>query len=76
AEVRRVYSTEYKEKGFVPEIQDHLDPSVFEEFKEITGSCLTQSRVVGIFNEMLANDDIVVGASGSLPGDLQRIWRP
>lgn len=75
-EVDRVYNVEYTGKDFVPEIQDDLDPSVLEEFKELTGSCLTQSKVVGVLNEMLTDKDIIVGASGSLPGDLQRVWRP
>lgn len=76
AEVDRVYSVEYNGEDFVPEVNDDLDQkAVFEEFKKITGSSLTQSRVLGVLNEMLTDKDIVVGASGSLPGDLQRVWR-
>lgn len=76
AEVDRVYSVEYSGEDFVPEVDDDLDQkTVFEEFKKITGSSLTQSRVLGVLNEMLTDKDIVVGASGSLPGDLQRVWR-
>ncbi|WP_186429550.1 3D-(3,5/4)-trihydroxycyclohexane-1,2-dione acylhydrolase (decyclizing) [Clostridium sp. BSD9I1] len=76
AEVDRVYSVEYSGEDFVPEVNDDLDQkAVFEEFKKITGSSLTQSRVLGVLNEMLTDKDIVVGASGSLPGDLQRVWR-
>jgi len=37
---------------------------------------LSQVRLMGELNEsLLPEDAIVVGASGSLPGDLQRIWR-
>jgi 3D-(3,5/4)-trihydroxycyclohexane-1,2-dione acylhydrolase (decyclizing) len=37
---------------------------------------LSQVRLMGELNEnLLPPDAIVVGASGSLPGDLQRIWR-
>lgn len=76
AEIDRVYNVEYTGSGFVPEIDDHLDrEAVFKEFQEITGSCLTQSRVLGVLNECLNDTDIIVGASGSLPGDLQRAWR-
>lgn len=76
AEVDRVYSVEYSEEGFVPEVADDLNrEEVFKEFEKVTDSVLTQSRVLGILNEMLEDDDIVVGASGSLPGDLQRVWR-
>jgi 3D-(3,5/4)-trihydroxycyclohexane-1,2-dione acylhydrolase (decyclizing) len=38
---------------------------------------LSQSRCLGELNEkLLPKDAIVIGASGSLPGDLQRLWRP
>ena len=36
----------------------------------------SQLRALGIMNEEQFNkDSIVVGASGSLPGDMQRVWR-
>ncbi|WP_349618051.1 3D-(3,5/4)-trihydroxycyclohexane-1,2-dione acylhydrolase (decyclizing) [Azotobacter salinestris] len=75
AEIDRVYVVEYSGEGFVPEIDDHLPRSVLEEFIELTGSSLTQSQVLGVLNASLADDAIIVGASGSLPGDLQRAWR-
>lgn len=38
---------------------------------------LSQTRCLGELNEhLLPRDAIVIGASGSLPGDLQRVWRP
>jgi len=38
---------------------------------------LSQTRCLGALNEtLLPKDAIVIGASGSLPGDLQRVWRP
>lgn len=38
---------------------------------------LSQARCLGELNErLLPRDAIVVAASGSLPGDLQRVWRP
>jgi 3D-(3,5/4)-trihydroxycyclohexane-1,2-dione acylhydrolase (decyclizing) len=75
AEVDRIYSIEYQTQDFVPEINDHLDPAVLREFIELTGSCLTQSRVLGILNQTLPTDAVIVAAAGSLPGDLQRAWR-
>jgi 3D-(3,5/4)-trihydroxycyclohexane-1,2-dione acylhydrolase (decyclizing) len=63
-------------KGFVPEIDDHLDrESVYREFRQITDSTLTQSSVLGVLNETLPADAVIVAAAGSLPGDLQRVWR-
>lgn len=75
AEVDRLHQVEYHADGFVPEIADHLDPAVLREFIELTGSCLTQSRVLGVLNQTLADDAVIVAAAGSLPGDLQRSWR-
>ncbi|WP_323158667.1 3D-(3,5/4)-trihydroxycyclohexane-1,2-dione acylhydrolase (decyclizing) [Pseudomonas viridiflava] len=75
AEVDRVYAVEYQPEGFVPEINDHMDPAVLRNFIELTGSCLTQSRVLGILNQNLPADAVIVAAAGSLPGDLQRAWR-
>ncbi|MDT8905924.1 3D-(3,5/4)-trihydroxycyclohexane-1,2-dione acylhydrolase (decyclizing) [Pseudomonas sp. CCNWLW56] len=75
AEVDRVYQADYRTEDFVPEINDRTDPAVLREFIELTGSCLTQSRVLGTLNETLDDDAIIVAAAGSLPGDLQRSWR-
>ncbi len=76
AEIDRVYSVEYSGSDFVPEVEDHLDrAAVYAEFIKLTDSCLTQSQVLGVLNETLTDTDVVVGASGSLPGDLQRVWR-
>ncbi|MBI6739296.1 3D-(3,5/4)-trihydroxycyclohexane-1,2-dione acylhydrolase (decyclizing) [Pseudomonas syringae] len=75
AEVDRLYAVEYQRENFVPEINDHLDPAVLRDFIELTGSCLTQSGVLGILNQSLPADAVIVAAAGSLPGDLQRAWR-
>lgn len=36
---------------------------------------LSQKRALGIINEVVADDSIIIGSSGSLPGCLQRIWK-
>lgn len=74
-EVDRLFNLEYSGDGFKPEVPGELD-HVLVEFGKQTGSYLTQTRVLGVLDEMLADDAIIVGASGSLPGDLQRVWRP
>jgi 3D-(3,5/4)-trihydroxycyclohexane-1,2-dione acylhydrolase (decyclizing) len=75
AEVDRLYAVEYQAEGFEPEVNGHLDPQVLRDFIEMTGSCLTQSRVLGELNQHLPADAVIVAAAGSLPGDLQRAWR-
>ncbi|MGR3806813.1 3D-(3,5/4)-trihydroxycyclohexane-1,2-dione acylhydrolase (decyclizing) [Pasteurella testudinis] len=75
-ELNRVYNVTYSGKEFVPEVNDQLDTqAVYQEFQQITGSSLTQSRVLGILNQVLGANDIIVAAAGSLPGDLQRTWQ-
>jgi 3D-(3,5/4)-trihydroxycyclohexane-1,2-dione acylhydrolase (decyclizing) len=76
AEVERLYHIEYTGKDFVPEVDDALDrDKVFAEFMKLTGSSMTQTRAIGVLNENIPEDAVVVGSSGSLPGDLQRAWR-
>lgn len=75
-ETQRVYAAAYSGEGFVPEIDDHLDrEAVWAEFNRLTNSFLTQSSVLGTLNEQLPKDAVIVAAAGSLPGDLQRMWR-
>ena len=74
-ELKRLFSVEYCRDGFTPEVAGHLD-HVLPEFEDQYGTCLTQTRALGILDEMLDDNAVVVGASGSLPGDLQRVWRP
>jgi 3D-(3,5/4)-trihydroxycyclohexane-1,2-dione acylhydrolase (decyclizing) len=74
-EIDRVYAIEYSQKDFAPEVGDSLDKAVFDEFIRLTGSSLAQSRVLGILNERIPDNAVVVAAAGSLPGDLQRVWR-
>lgn len=74
-ELKRVYSITYS-NNFIPEVDDSLDrEKVYEEFIKLTQSRLSQSRVLGILNETLDENSIIVGAAGSLPGDLQRAWQ-
>lgn len=49
-------------------------PGSIEEFAKMTGSSLTQTAAICKIRESIPDDAIVVGAAGSLPGDLQRMW--
>ncbi|SFS52891.1 3D-(3,5/4)-trihydroxycyclohexane-1,2-dione acylhydrolase (decyclizing) [Paenibacillus sp. BC26] len=37
---------------------------------------MAQTRALGIIQETISSDSVVVCAAGSLPGDLHRLWRP
>lgn len=58
---------------FVPEIAGHLD-EMLPEYAEALNTSLAQTQVLAILNEYIPEDAIVIGAAGSLPGDMQRIW--
>lgn len=72
-ELERLHTTKYKSEGYRPEIAGHLDDSL-EEYEETLNTMLTQTEVIGEINKIIDEDAIVIGSSGSLPGDLQRMW--
>ena len=75
-EVERVFHIQFGD-NFVPEVNDDFDYKAAEKaYKEAVGETLPQTRVLGLLEEYLDPNGIIVGASGSLPGDLQRVWRP
>jgi len=73
-ELERLYSINYTGKNFTPEIAGQSD-EVLDEFFNRFGAGLTQTQIIGILDTLLDDDAIIVGAAGSLPGDLQRMWR-
>ncbi len=73
-ELKRLFFIQYQ-AGFKPEIAGHLDEKL-EEYSETLQTNLTQTRVLGLMDQYLEPNAIIVGAAGSLPGDLQRVWQP
>lgn len=63
----------YTGKDFEPLVKTR-NPATIEEFIALTGSALTQVAAICAIREAIDDDAIVTGASGSLPGDLQRMW--
>ncbi|AYW88930.1 3D-(3,5/4)-trihydroxycyclohexane-1,2-dione acylhydrolase (decyclizing) [Yersinia pseudotuberculosis] len=72
-ECQRLWSRTWRPDE-VPEVAGHLDDSL-QEYAEVLNTTLTQTRVLGLINQHIEDDAIVVGAAGSLPGDLQRLWQ-
>ncbi|WP_439108446.1 3D-(3,5/4)-trihydroxycyclohexane-1,2-dione acylhydrolase (decyclizing) [Alkalihalophilus lindianensis] len=72
-ELERLYNVNYQTEAFKPEVSGHLDEAL-PEYVEALDSCLTQTTVIGKVNDLIDEDAIIVGAAGSLPGDLQRMW--
>lgn len=71
-EMERLTSIVYS-KDLIPEVKA-LTPTTLKDFNEATGANLAQTTALGIVREMIDKDAIVVGAAGSLPGDMQRMW--
>ena len=70
------YRSSYKDE--IANAKARWTAEVDRLYTEETGGTggYSQLRAVGLLNETLLDDeDIAVGASGSLPGDLQRVWR-
>ncbi len=63
------------ERGYLDSLQEEWEQEVDRLYNSGSSTELTQPAVVGVLNEFLADDDVIVCASGSLPGDLQRLWR-
>lgn len=59
--------------GFRPEVTGQ-DEEKLAEFMRFNGRALPQTAALAEINRFLQKDYVVVGASGSLPGDMQRMW--
>ena len=47
-----------------------------KRFAKDVDAGLCQTTVLGAINAMMDDNDVALGAAGSLPGDMQRVWRP
>lgn len=72
-ELVRLHNIRFTDQDFTPEVEGHFDENI-NEYVDALGTQLTQTAVIGQINTLLHEDAIIVGAAGSLPGDLQRMW--
>ncbi|PGM41900.1 3D-(3,5/4)-trihydroxycyclohexane-1,2-dione acylhydrolase (decyclizing) [Bacillus cereus] len=72
-ELARLHNIRFSGQDFTPEVEGHFDENL-NEYVDALGTQLTQTAVIGQMNTLLDEDAIIVGAAGSLPGDLQRMW--
>ncbi len=67
------YRTEYTDE--IAAAKAEWDAIVDEFYtKELEGG-LSQTLALGIINEFMGDEDIALGSAGSLPGDMQRLFR-
>ena len=62
--------------GRIKEVKDAFTAEVDRQYAVELPEGLSQTRALGEINRAIAQDSIIVGSSGSLPGCLQRLWRP
>ncbi|MFU1888078.1 3D-(3,5/4)-trihydroxycyclohexane-1,2-dione acylhydrolase (decyclizing) [Bacillus wiedmannii] len=72
-ELARLHHIRFTDQEFTPEVEGHFDENL-NEYVDALSTQLTQTAVIGQINTLLDEDAIIVGAAGSLPGDLQRMW--
>lgn len=70
--MKRLISVAYSE-NLEPEVKSMVTGTL-KDFHSATGAALAQTTALGVIREMIPEDAVIVGAAGSLPGDLQRMW--
>ena len=60
-------------EGFQPIIPARYEPTIGEQVA-LNGGEITQVSAITLIRDTIDPNAIIVGASGSLPGDLQRMW--
>ncbi|MEC2310306.1 3D-(3,5/4)-trihydroxycyclohexane-1,2-dione acylhydrolase (decyclizing) [Bacillus atrophaeus] len=74
AERDRLSKVTFKREEFVPEIKNHFNQDVLNEYADALDTELPQTTALLTINETIPEDSVVISSAGSLPGDLQRLW--
>ena len=72
-ELKRIQSLTYTKENFVPLVPSWT-PEIMNDYLKQIGGTITETNGLGIIRECIADDAIVVSASGSLPADMERMW--
>jgi 3D-(3,5/4)-trihydroxycyclohexane-1,2-dione acylhydrolase (decyclizing) len=74
-ELTRLDGLTFTGETYEPEVNDRNAASA-KRFARDVNAALTQTEVLGALNRLIEEDAVVIGSSGSLPGCMQRMWRP
>lgn len=74
AERERLGRITFVRDQFLPEVNGHFDQETLNEYADALNTELTQTAALIAVNEHIPPDSTMITASGSLPGDVQRIW--
>jgi 3D-(3,5/4)-trihydroxycyclohexane-1,2-dione acylhydrolase (decyclizing) len=72
-ELKRIQNITYIKEDFIPLVPSWT-PEIINDYLEKIGGTITETNGLGIIRECIADDAIVVSASGSLPADMERMW--
>ena len=68
------YASAYKD-GEIADVNAEWNAEVDRLYTLEREDGFAQTRALGVINETIDEDAVIVCAAGSLPGDLQRLWR-
>lgn len=73
-ERERLHNIKFNREGFTPEINDQFNQEIMNQYADALNTEFTQTDAFITINNFVEENSIVVGAAGSLPGDMQRLW--
>ncbi len=76
AELKRLDSMVFEDTADWKPIINDANADSAKRFAKDVNAGLCQTSVLGAINAMMEDTDVALGAAGSLPGDMQRVWRP
>ncbi|WP_099352541.1 3D-(3,5/4)-trihydroxycyclohexane-1,2-dione acylhydrolase (decyclizing) [Fredinandcohnia onubensis] len=76
AERERLGKVTFTRENFVPEVKNHFSQEILNEYADTLNTELAQTTALITVNETISPDSTIITSSGSLPGDVQRIWNP
>ena len=69
------FQTDAAYREHVAQLQSEWNAEVDRLYALTSDEGNVQTHIVGVLNEFMAPEDVVLCAAGSLPGDLHRVWR-
>ena len=69
------FSISVKYRAEIKEQKNTWDKEVDKIFNLNNQPAISQGEVIGLISDCMAQDDTVVSAAGSLPGDMHKLWR-
>ncbi|MEK6454403.1 3D-(3,5/4)-trihydroxycyclohexane-1,2-dione acylhydrolase (decyclizing) [Caldifermentibacillus hisashii] len=73
-ERERLGKITFKRENFEPEIKNQFSQEILNEYADALNTELAQTTALIAVNNTIDSESIIITSSGSLPGDVQRIW--